>query len=107
MPSAEERKSIFVVMFKKYKIATSITDFRPYANLTDGLSGADIRKIVLDSFKFSTRRGKKEVDDASLHEAIADFIPSASQPEINLMTLLAISESSSRKTSATEHQGNS
>lgn len=97
MPSAQERAAIFAVMFKKYKIATSITDFGSYADLTDGLSGADIRKIVLDAFKFSVRRGKKEVDDASLREAIADFIPSASQADIDLMTLLAISESSSRR----------
>ena len=97
MPSVEERDPIFVVMFKKYKIKTSIKDFRPYAELTDGISGADIRKIVLDSFKFSALSGKKEVDDISLREAIADFIPSASQNEIDLMTLLAISESSSRR----------
>ncbi|OGN06507.1 MAG: hypothetical protein A3B86_03610 [Candidatus Yanofskybacteria bacterium RIFCSPHIGHO2_02_FULL_38_22b] len=97
MPSVEERDPIFVVMFKKYKIKTSIKDFRPYAKLTDGISGADIRKIVLDAFKFSALSSKKEVDDASLQEAIADFIPSASQAEIDLMTLLAISESSSRR----------
>lgn len=97
MPSVPERVAIFAVMFRKYKIKTLITDFRPYADLTDKLSGADIRKIVLDSFKFSVRRSKKEVDDASLREAIADFIPSASQADIDLMTLLAISESSSRR----------
>ena len=97
MPSADERVPIFAVMFRKYKIATSIIDFRPYADLTDGLSGADIRKIVLDSFKFSARQNKKEVDDASLREAIADFIPSASQSDIDIMTLMAVSESSSRR----------
>jgi len=97
MPSIQERVAIFAVMFKKYKIASSLTNFRPYADLTDKLSGADIRKIVLDAFKFSVRRNKKEVDDTSLREAIADFIPSASQSDIDLMTLLAISESSSRR----------
>ena len=97
MPSADERVPIFAVMFRKYKIATSIIDFRPYADLTDGLSGADIRKIVLDSFKFSARQSKKEVDDASLREAISDFIPSASQSDIDIMTLMAVSESSSRR----------
>ena len=97
MPSCDGRASIFQVMFKKYKIATSLTDFRPYADATEGLSGADIRKIVLDAFKFASRQGKTEVDDESLQDAIADFIPSASQAEIDLMTLLAISESSSRR----------
>lgn len=97
MPSVQERTAIFAVMFKKYKIKTLITDFGPYADLTDRLSGADIRKIVLDAFKFSLRQVKKEVDNASLREAIADFIPSASQADIDLMTLVAISESSSRR----------
>ncbi len=97
MPSTEERVPIFEVMFKKYKIATTITDFGPYAELTSGLSGADIRKIVLDSFKFSALKNKERVDDDVLREAIADFIPSANQADIDLMTLLAISESSSRR----------
>jgi len=97
MPSGEGRVSIFQVMFKKYKIATSLTDFCPYADATEGFSGADIRKIVLDAYKFASRKGKTEVDDESLRDAIADFIPSASQAEIDLMTLLAISESSSRR----------
>jgi hypothetical protein len=40
---------------------------------------------------------KEKVDEIALREAIADFIPSASQADIDLMTLLAISESSSRR----------
>ncbi len=97
MPPQDERAAIFEVMFKKYKIKTELTEFQPYAVLTEGLSGADIRKIVLESFKFSVRKKSETVDDASLREAIADFIPSASQAEIDLMTLLAISESSSKR----------
>lgn len=97
MPPENERKAIFEVMFNKYKIATSVTDFGSYAKETDGFSGADIRKIVLESFKFAARKRKKAVDDECLQEAIADFIPSASQSDIDLMTLLAISEASSRR----------
>ncbi|MBI5733087.1 ATP-binding protein, partial [Candidatus Jorgensenbacteria bacterium] len=96
MPPAHERVKIFEVMFKKYKIKTSITDFTPYADMTEG-SGADIRKMVLDSFRIAERKAKKEVDNICLREAIEDFIPSASQKDIDLMTLLAISESSSRR----------
>jgi hypothetical protein len=52
---------------------------------------------VLDADKHALRSGKKGVDDESLRYAIADFIPSASQKEIDSMTLVAISESSHRR----------
>jgi len=97
MPEHEERMAIFKVMFKRYKIPTSIADFATFANITKGLSGADIESIVLKSFRFAGEREKKDVDEEALFESISDFIPSASQAEIDLMTLLAISESSSRR----------
>lgn len=97
MPSEEERKVIFPVMFKRYKIPTSISDFNKFAKLTDGLSGADIEKITLNAFKLAFKQNKKEVDEDDLKKAIADFIPSASQKEIDLMTLMGILESSSRE----------
>ncbi|MBI4120725.1 MAG: ATP-binding protein [Parcubacteria group bacterium] len=97
MPTPEERSAIFGVMFRRYDIATSITDFSLYATMAKGLSGADIEAIALKSLRFAGEMDKKKVDDEALREAIDDFIPSASQSEIDLMTLLAISESSSRR----------
>ena len=97
MPAEEERSAIFEVMYRRYNIPTTITDFTPFAERTKGLSGADIEAITLKSFRFAGEMKKDEVDDEALYEAIADFIPPASQAEIDLMTLLAISESSSRR----------
>ena len=97
MPAIEERETIFEVMFKRYKIPTSITAFALCALDTKGQSGADIESIVLKSFRFAREKKKETVDEDALREAIADFIPSASQADIDLMTLLAISESSSRR----------
>lgn len=97
MPAKEERKAIFPVMFKRYKIPTAISDFTEFAKLTDGLSGADIEKITLNAFKIAFKQGKESVDAEDLKRAIADFIPSASQQEIDLMTLMGILESSSRE----------
>lgn len=97
MPSEEERRAIFPVMFKRYKIATAISDFREFAELTNGLSGADIEKIALNAFKLAFKQGKEDVNANDLKRAIADFIPSASQKEIDLMTLMGILESSSRE----------
>ena len=97
MPGEEERPAIFKVMFRRYDIKTNITDFSPFNKATKSLSGADIEAVVLKSFRFAGEMGKTTVDEEVLYEAIADFIPSASQGEIDLMTLLAISESSSRR----------
>ena len=97
MPTERELASIFGVMFKRYKIETSIKDFIPFATLVSGRSGADIEAIVLKSFRFAGELEKKVVDDEALRASIDDFIPSASQADIDLMTLLAISESSSRR----------
>jgi len=97
MPAIEERAAIFKVMFRRYDIPTNLTDFLPYAQMARGFSGADIESITLKSFRFAGQMEKKVVDDEALCEAINDFIAPASQAEIDLMTLLAISESSSRR----------
>ena len=97
MPADEERAAIFGVMFRRYKIPTTIADFASFAAMTKGLSGADIESITLKSFRFAGGINKNKVDADALREAIADFIPSANQADIDFMTLLAISESSSRR----------
>jgi SpoVK/Ycf46/Vps4 family AAA+-type ATPase len=97
MPSEEERAAIFRVMFKRYAIPTAISDFRLYANLSAGLSGADIEKISLNSFRRANVKSRDKVNDEDLREAIGDFIPSASQREIDAMTLCGLIESSSRQ----------
>ncbi|MDD3101866.1 MAG: ATP-binding protein [Patescibacteria group bacterium] len=97
MPSKPERSAIFQVMFKRHKIPTIISDFSKFAELTEGSSGADIEKISLNAYRFASVQSKKGVDEIALEEAIKDFIPSASQIEIDTMTLMAILESSSRR----------
>ena len=97
MPEEVERTAIFKVMFRRYKIPTSIKDFAPYGRMTKKLSGADIESITLKSDRFAGENGKSVVDDEALRESISDFIPSASQADIDFMTLLAISESASRR----------
>lgn len=97
MPGDDERAVIFKVMFKRHSLPCSIKDFDQFVKLSDGLSGADIEKIVLSSFRFASRSGKASVDAKSLEAAINDFIPSASQSEIDRMTLMGLAECSSRE----------
>ncbi|MDP2933317.1 MAG: ATP-binding protein, partial [bacterium] len=93
MPSMEELPDIFRVMFKRYNIPTGIKNFLPFAQKTDGLSGADVEAIVLNAFRFASG---ETVDEASLNRAIEDFIPSASQAAIDFMTMVGLLECSSR-----------
>lgn len=97
MPSVIEREAIFRVMFKRHSIETTIKDFVPFAKLTNGLSGADIEKISRDSLRFARKARRSKVVPEDLQEAVADFIPSASQKDIDMMTLCALLESSSRR----------
>lgn len=98
MPSEKEMKDIFKVAFKRHKISTTIKDFSDFARLTNGFSGADVvEKIVPTAYRFAFQKNKKTVDEESLRLAIEDFIPSASQGEIDRMTILSILECSSRR----------
>lgn len=97
LPSKEERPLIFEVMFKRHKIPNGINSFANFVQETEGLSGADIEKIVLNAYRFAVQNNKNTVDEIALAEAIEDFIPAADQTEIDKMTILAIKECSSRK----------
>lgn len=94
MPSINELPDIFRVMFKRYDITNEIKDFVPFAKKTDGFSGADVEAIVLKSFMFSNG---KPVATEALNRAIDDFIPSASQAQIDFMTMAGLLECSSRE----------
>lgn len=97
MPSADDRKAIFPVMFRRHKIPTAIADFALFAKASEGMSGADIEAIVLRSFSFANEDGKKKVDAGALNDALRDFIPSANMAQIDAMTMAGLIESSSRR----------
>ncbi|MCC6809800.1 MAG: ATP-binding protein [Deltaproteobacteria bacterium] len=94
MPSLEERAAIFSVQMRRHAIPSGVTDFAPFARATDGLSGADIERLVLSAFRLAKGTA---VTAQTLDAAIKDFIPSASQAEIDAMTIAGLAESSSRR----------
>lgn len=97
LPSAPERAAILELLFKRHGIATAIAAWTTFADATDGLSGADLEKIVLGSWRCAQERRQAAVDGARLQEAIADFIPSASRAEIDAMTIAGLAECSSKR----------
>ena len=97
MPEFETREQLFRVMIRRYGYETILKDFSDFANLTDGLSGADIEVIVRRANVLAANVGKKQIDQEALHLAIENFIPSASQRQIAMMTLYALRETSDRR----------
>ena len=97
MPSTEDRPAIIRVMFERHSIPTSIKDFNVFGEHTESLSGADLEKVTLTAFRFAVSKRQKEVDEECFREALEDFIPSASQTEIDFMTISSLLESSSRR----------
>lgn len=93
MPDRETRIKLFEVMIRRAKFESDITDFGPHADLTAGLSGADIEVIVRRADGRSCGRG---ITDEDIRWAVADMIPSASAKDIARMTLIAIRETSSK-----------
>jgi cell division protease FtsH len=97
MPSEPERAQILAVQFRRHDLPTAIVDWRPYARATACFSGADLERLALSAYRIASERGAPAVDAAALESAIADFIPSASQAEIDAMTILGLGECSSRR----------
>lgn len=97
MPDHATRVSLFNVMVQRYGFASTVASYEDAARLTDRLSGADIEVIVRHAHDFARHVRKPWIDDEVLREAIADFLPSASQTEIAKMTLAAVRETSSRR----------
>jgi len=97
MPNKVARTAIFQISFRKLKIRTDIADFAAFADKTKNLSGADISTISGLAKKRAKKMKHEKVLAEDLFFAINDFIISASQGEIDNMTILAISETSSRE----------
>src|SRR5262249_11133286 len=97
MPSEAERAQILAVQFRRHALPTRITEWAPAARATALFSGADLERLALSAYRIASERGAAEVEAVDLEHAIADFIPSASQAEIDTMTILGLSECSSRR----------
>ncbi|MBM3465695.1 MAG: ATP-binding protein [Armatimonadetes bacterium] len=96
MPSWDERVAILEVLFRRYDIPLD-TQPQFFGEATEGMSGADLEKVVLAAWRFAVEAGEAKVGMDTLTRALRDFIPSANQEEIDRMTLIGIMECSSRR----------
>lgn len=99
MPAPGEYESIFRVMFARYEIPTSITDFSGFAREVVAkvyCTGASVEWMVLEADKYAGREGKDKVEAVHLEQAICDWEMKTDPGDIDNQIILAIKGSSKR-----------
>jgi len=97
MPEPEEYADIFRVMFKRYEIPTSVTDFSRFAELVKAkiyCTGASVEWMVLEADKYAGRQGRDKVEEEDLLRAIDDWEMKLNPREVDRQTIVAIEGSS-------------
>ena len=102
MPPTRARKEIFEVLVKRFGFKTEVEDWQPYADKTEGFSGADLQLVLTTAYRFASLEANYEGDilikKQHLDRAMEDFIPtSRDQEAIDEMTLIALNECRSRR----------
>jgi SpoVK/Ycf46/Vps4 family AAA+-type ATPase len=102
MPGTEARKQILEVLAKRHGFKLEVQDFQPYAEKTEGFSGADLQLVLTIAYRFASLEANYEGDilikREHLDRALEDFIPtSRDQEAIDEMTLIALNECRSKR----------
>ena len=90
LPECGPRTEIFKVIIKKYNFATESIDFAPFAEKTEGYTGAEIEAAVRKAYEIACKKGDGVITWKSLEEAVMKCRPNTQQ--IQLMTELALNE---------------
>ncbi|MBI5077103.1 ATP-binding protein [Candidatus Falkowbacteria bacterium] len=99
LPSEVEYAKIFEVMFKRYAIATTITDFAPLAKSVAQriyCTGADVEWMVLQADKLAGAAGKESIELEHVQQAIDDWEMDLDPNDIDNQIILAIKGSDKR-----------
>ena len=95
--SDEERLAMLRAMQKKSGIKVASSDVEQFfLKNSEGLSGADVEAILMRSKMKGALENQAELTEADIKQALEDFIPSSYATEIELQTLLAVLECTSR-----------
>jgi hypothetical protein len=105
MPDPVARRQIFEVVVRKHKLASTIADYTPFAERTDGYTGSDIELAVTTAYRFALRDGAKGITDTHLAAALDDLLPtSRDQAGIDRMTILALDETRNKRLLPRNHE---
>lgn len=102
MPGTEARRQILDVLVKRFGFKTEVQDYQPYADKTEGFSGADLQLVLTTAYRFASleanHEGEITIKKEHLDRALEDFIPTSRDQEmIDEMTLIALNECRSRR----------
>ena len=102
MPGTEARKQILEVLVKRFRFKTVVEGYQPYAERTEGFSGADLQLVLTTAYRFASleahHEGEITIQKSHLDRALEDFIPtSRDQEAIDEMTLIALNECRSKR----------
>jgi AAA+ superfamily predicted ATPase len=93
----DERLAMLRAMQKKSGIKVASADVEQFfLKNSSGLSGADVEAILMRAKMKSALENQTELAEADIKEALEDFIPSSYPTEIELQTLMAVLECTSR-----------
>ena len=105
MPDTVARGQIFEVVVKKHKLSSTVTDYAPFAERTDGYTGSDIELAVTTAYRFALRDGAKGITGPHLTAALDDLLPtSRDQVGIDRMTILALDETRNKRLLPRNHE---
>jgi len=105
MPDEESRAQIFAVTVRKHKLASSVSDYAPFARRTEGFTGSDIELAVTTAWRFALRDGASALSEPALGKALDDLLPTTrDQKAIDRMTLLALDECRNKRLLPRNHE---
>jgi transitional endoplasmic reticulum ATPase len=92
LPEAGERAEIFRIMIEKYGFETDIINFMPFAEETEGYTGAEIETVVRKAYEIANEddRPGEVITSEILKDALLRSRPNTQQ--VQFMTTLAIEE---------------
>ena len=95
--SGEERRALLRAMLRKSGSKVAADDIEAlFADTSLALSGADIEAILTRARMKSALEGDADVDAADVRAALEDFVPPSYPTEIELQTLVAVLECTSK-----------
>ena len=96
--SLDERVELYQAMVKKTKLSLSDAEYIPAVVKTGDriFSGADMEAALTRAKFRAATRGQQEVSPEVLDETFADFIPPTYPEEVEMQTLIAVLECTSR-----------
>ena len=105
MPDTVARRQIFEVVVRKLKLPSTIADYAPFAERTDGYTGSDIELAITTAYRFALRDRATGLTAAHLTAALDDLLPtSRDQAGIDRMTILALDECRNKRLLPRNHE---